>query len=186
MPSSPNRERLAELMEERRKDLRLRWQDVAETAGLSLKTLHSVRTSDKGMAQLTKTAIEDALRWEHGSVDLILAGGDPVPSAAEPDSLFEWTPAGAGYLSPEEQAEITPLAMEILEALVHAKDAGLDRARVTGSQLFPGRPEYGLAWDVARQNSPWQMAVWSAAKGIFGWERDVAARRQGRQGSAGA
>jgi hypothetical protein len=79
MPITPEtRERLAALMDERRRDLRLRWQDVAETAGVSLKTLHSARMGSGDISGLTKAAIENGLRWEHGSVDLILQGGEPV------------------------------------------------------------------------------------------------------------
>ena len=74
------RQRLARLMDERRRDLRLRWQDVAEAGGISLKTLHSVRTGEAGIAPLTERGIEAGLRWEGGTVEIILGGGDPVPA----------------------------------------------------------------------------------------------------------
>ncbi len=83
------RRRLAELMEERRLDLGLLWQGVADAAvaagfKLSLKTLHSVRAGTAGIRPLTQRAIEAGLQWEHGSIQQIENGGDPVPVSAAP------------------------------------------------------------------------------------------------------
>lgn len=103
-----------------------------------------------------------------------------------PPRTFRWTPADAGVISPEEEDEITPHATMFLRAIIRAEDAGLDPAEATGGQLFPDRPELALAFDTARQRDPWEVAIWTAAKGLLAWEKDVAARRSGRQGSAGA
>lgn len=78
MPITPAaRERLAEAIEDRRLELALRLQDVAEAAGISLKTLHSVRTGDKGIAPLTQIGLARALHWTPDSVKRILDGLDP-------------------------------------------------------------------------------------------------------------
>lgn len=165
MPESPNRQRLAELMEQRRKDLRLRWQDVAERSGLSLKTLHSVRSSDKRVAELTKTGIEDGLRWEHGSIDLVLAGGDPVPLSSDAPGLHGAVPlsvppgeaadiattilARRYDVNPDDPADpwLRPVRQEIADAImVHGADA-------TGSEIFHGRPASAIEaaiWDDPR------------------------------------
>ena len=86
------RRRLAELMEARRLDLGLYWQDVVDAAvaagfRLSLKTLHTVRAGDAGIRPMTQRAIETGLQWEHGSIQRIEDGGDPVdalPAVALP------------------------------------------------------------------------------------------------------
>ena len=91
-PRPDERHRLAELMEARRLDLGLYWQDVVDAAvaagfRLSLKTLHSVRAGIAGIRPMTQRAIETGLQWEHGSIQRILDGDDPVnalPAAAPP------------------------------------------------------------------------------------------------------
>lgn len=103
-----------------------------------------------------------------------------------PPRTFGWTPAGAGVISSEEQAEMMPQATTILTAVIRAQDKGADPSLLTGTDLFPDQPHLALAWDTARQRDQWEVAIWTAAKGLLAWERDVAARRQGRHGSAGA
>lgn len=74
-----NRDRLAQHMEDRRVDLALRWADVAVRADVSTETLRQARQGPGAIRPLTKRGIERALGWEQGSVDRILAGGNPVP-----------------------------------------------------------------------------------------------------------
>ncbi len=79
MPNTPEvRRLLGALMEERRLELGLRWQDVAERGGVSLKALHSARTGNASIRPLTQRAIEDGLRWEHGSIQRVMGDGDPI------------------------------------------------------------------------------------------------------------
>ncbi|GAA4059572.1 hypothetical protein GCM10022214_10110 [Actinomadura miaoliensis] len=75
-----SRQRLARLMDERRAELRLTWHEVAERAGMTREGLRRTRTGSGSIRSLTKRGIEDALEWAVGSVDMILAGGDPLPS----------------------------------------------------------------------------------------------------------
>src|SRR5579859_6950920 len=79
-PRPPGRERLAALMEERRMELGLTWEQVADAAGIRYETLRAVRNRDGSIRPLTRRAIATALRWSPGSVDLILAGADPEPA----------------------------------------------------------------------------------------------------------
>ncbi|MFI7630248.1 hypothetical protein [Microbispora rosea] len=72
------RERLARLMDERREKLGLDWNDVIAGSGLTKTGLHHVRFENRTMRASTKRGIENALRWEPGSIDSILDGGDPV------------------------------------------------------------------------------------------------------------
>lgn len=69
-------------MEERRVELGLRWQDVADAGGVSLKALHSARTGNASIRPLTQQAIENGLRWEHGSIQRVMDDGDPIPLRA--------------------------------------------------------------------------------------------------------
>lgn len=73
------RERLAQHMDSRRVDLALRWADVAAMSGVSTETLRQARQGPGAIRPLTKRGIERALQWEAGSVNRILAGGEPVP-----------------------------------------------------------------------------------------------------------
>jgi len=80
---SDDRRRLADLTERRRAELGLRWKEVAEAGGISYEAIRAVRNGDAEIRALTKHGIDTGLRWEPGSVQAILDGGDPRP-AAEP------------------------------------------------------------------------------------------------------
>lgn len=71
------RQRLARLMDDRRSDLGLTWNEVADKAGVTREGLRRMRTGTGHIRSLTKRGIERALQWASGSVDQILAGGDP-------------------------------------------------------------------------------------------------------------
>jgi transcriptional regulator with XRE-family HTH domain len=81
----PARLRLAQYMDDRRADLRLTWAEVARAAGINRETLRQIRSGTSDIRALTRRAVEDALRWESGSIRTILAGGDPTPLDAEPE-----------------------------------------------------------------------------------------------------
>ncbi len=81
-PSSKIRQRLARLMDLRRAELHLRWDDVAETGRTSVATLRRIRNTDVEITADNEVAIEDGLDWARGSVARILAGDDPIPHPA--------------------------------------------------------------------------------------------------------
>lgn len=70
---------LADRMDRRRAELGLRWADVADRGGITTQTLREVRAGARRLRGLTKAAIERALEWAPGSVDVILDGGEPQP-----------------------------------------------------------------------------------------------------------
>jgi hypothetical protein len=72
-------ERLDQFMNERRLELRMRWDAVASSAGIADVTVRAIRRGDNQPSELTQRRIEDALRWEYGSIATILAGGEPTP-----------------------------------------------------------------------------------------------------------
>jgi hypothetical protein len=94
MPDTPQPHRLGILMDERRRELRLRWKDVAVLAGISYEGIRAVRTGRGDIRALTQLGIEDALQWEHGSIRSVQDGGDPVPRSPgdPPAALPPMTP----------------------------------------------------------------------------------------------
>ncbi|WP_336794174.1 hypothetical protein [Gordonia malaquae] len=76
---------LATAIRARREELAMSQQDVQDNGGPStakLREIENQRTTTISTA--TRSALEHALRWRHGSVKLILAtGGKPVPDAPE-------------------------------------------------------------------------------------------------------
>ncbi|MGH3586234.1 MAG: hypothetical protein ACRDQ0_07900 [Pseudonocardia sp.] len=94
MAESPHR--LDEEMNARRLELGkkgLNWREVAVAAGLSSETLRAVRQGLNEPTEQTKRGIEQALHWERGSIDSILAGGKPTPLREQPPADGPLLPA---------------------------------------------------------------------------------------------
>ena len=77
--TTSRRRALAQHMDTRRRELRLRWADVARDAHMTTEGLRGIRQGDGKIMPLSKQGIEDALAWEQGSIDEILAGRKPRP-----------------------------------------------------------------------------------------------------------
>lgn len=71
-------------LDARRQELDKAWRDIAIDAGISYETLRALRRGDNEPSTLTKRRLERALRWETGSLDEVLAGGEALPLASEP------------------------------------------------------------------------------------------------------
>jgi hypothetical protein len=71
-------ERLDTAMDRRRRQLRLRWKQVADRAGMTYSNLHRIRTGQITLTDFARDGVEDALQWEHGSVAAILDGAEPT------------------------------------------------------------------------------------------------------------
>lgn len=67
-------------MNRRRVELGLEWDDLAKHGEVSDSFLRGFRKGRKGARDLTKAKLEDALKWRRGSIDAILAGGQPEPA----------------------------------------------------------------------------------------------------------
>lgn len=85
-----NQTQLDAAMDARRVDLRMTWREVAETAELSLAGLSAIRRGERQPSTLTVRRIEDALQWEHGSIQAVLDGGDPTPVQAEEPQQYNF------------------------------------------------------------------------------------------------
>lgn len=104
-------------MDERRAELGLTWTEVARRAGLTPEALRLIRTKSTDLQRSTKDGIERALLWEPGSVDAVLAGGDPTtqPRAeATQSGPSPHTVAAATELTFEEALEVYGKALQQL------------------------------------------------------------------------
>lgn len=147
-----NRQRLARLMDERRQDLRLTWEVVAQRAGMSREGLRRTREGERAMRVLTKRGIEDALYWAPGSVDAVLDGGEPTPiprtvtGQASAPLTFEATARGETVsgqmdatlpaLGGQVTGEVELTIEERLALIDHARDL-LQQARELGRRRTP-------------------------------------------------
>lgn len=118
-------DRLDRAIEERRLDLDLSLNEVAQLAKISPATLRAIRRGTTQPTPLTKRRLEDALRWERGSIDAVDAGGDPTPAG---DTRFTDEP-----LRPPTASEIAELR-EQLRQIQQRLDriAGPEEHRGTG------------------------------------------------------
>lgn len=100
------RKRLADVMNQRRRQLRMQWIDVAERAGMGVQNLLRIRTGQIGISEKAADGIDDALGWEPGSVEKILNGGKPTPLGG---NTAEGKPSGAGA----DESDLSALFAEI-------------------------------------------------------------------------
>lgn len=70
-------------------ELDLTWVDLAKRADVSVKTLDAIRRGRNRPNARTTRRLEDALRWERGSIAAIYAGGDPTPVTQERPALVD-------------------------------------------------------------------------------------------------
>lgn len=144
--------RLSGFVLERRTDLGLTQEDVRAAGGPSTATMRLIEGGLKtSYLPAILRRLEDALRWEHGSVRRILAGGDPAPledpaRAAAPQPAPE--PAGPRLSVVLGLAEIAELAASVddIEAGIRAEIAGYPED-APGAIVFPASLAEQLLWD---------------------------------------
>lgn len=172
---SEARRRLAALIDQRRLDLRLTWQDVAERGGVSLRALANARTGDSEIRQLTQAGIEAGLQWEPGSVARVLEGGDAVEVTSQHAAApLRARPSGDPQFPPEMEEGILLLLPAIEIAIETARRRFPDQP-LTGSMIFPDHPADADSWDrlAARGHPPELVARWLA--GVQWREAELAA-----------
>lgn len=118
MPISPERERLTAAIGTRAVELRLKLNKVAVRAGMSTANFLRIRTGEVALTPLAIAALEQALEWESGSIQDILAGGQPTPRR-QPSDL---PPAPPG-IDPAEWATWDPLDRRMVLAAVQIAQA---------------------------------------------------------------
>lgn len=99
------RQQLAEEMNERRRQLRMKWTEVARRAGMTPQNLLRIRNGEISVTDDAADGLDHALLWQRDSVHQILAGGKPVPLDVPRPSRHQWTALDPLTSSPEEIAE---------------------------------------------------------------------------------
>jgi transcriptional regulator with XRE-family HTH domain len=99
------RGQLSRLMEHRRDELGLTWEDVARAAGMVPANLRRIRRGEGELTEAAAGGIETALSWAPGSVASI-AGGK-LPIAHDKPQVAHRRPLGRGlgFLIPDEPSE---------------------------------------------------------------------------------
>lgn len=160
MPSTsePRRE-LGSRMESRRRELRLRWQDVAEAGRVSLRALQSARTGEAEIRPLTQRGIEDGLQWPAGYIQDFLDGKNPVPPGpgGRMPAPASTEPEPATQPEPEPEpvsAAVASAISGLVDSLTPAIEVEVRRARlrmqrhdVTGQEVFADPHEQRI-WDL--------------------------------------
>lgn len=77
-------ERLDRAMAARGLVLKKRWTQIAGAAGISTAALGAIRRGEYKPSPHTARGLDDALEWEQGSVEAILAGGEPTAAPEKP------------------------------------------------------------------------------------------------------
>jgi transcriptional regulator with XRE-family HTH domain len=94
MDTGRNAERLDEAMRQRRVQLGLSWEDIAAAADITSAHLRRIRTGQYLPRDTTAAKLERAFRWSAGSIDAVLAGGEPTPLPTRrlrPPTRSDWT-----------------------------------------------------------------------------------------------
>lgn len=123
-PETTASSRLADQMDRRRKALRLRWEAVADRAGISSTFLRKIRAGAGGASDVVIAGLEDALLWQRGSIAAIYRGAEPTPIADSPSRYASMTLGELlverGLAQPEDlgasdDIRNDPVALEILD-----------------------------------------------------------------------
>ena len=169
------RARLAEKMEERRLELRLTWREVAEAGGISYEVIRNLRNGrGTGIAALTEGGIETGLRWEPGSVQLALEGGEPVPLDDEDD--LNATPEMRAAMAPHVEEVRGRVAVVRGLNPVTMADGRPVLPKLPGTTLFP-EPEnsmYAATWDALTEIGYKQSAVVRLVAVAMTWDAEEA------------
>lgn len=126
--------RLGEYMNRRRLELGLHWKDVQEASGLERMTIWRLRATEGPFLALTKAHLEYALDWEPGSVDAILAGGEPTPKPQRSDASSKDKEPEDFFFDEPSELPRDPWALNLyysLAPLTHEMRLSLVRAAVS-------------------------------------------------------
>jgi transcriptional regulator with XRE-family HTH domain len=82
MAGQLDRERVAKYVVARRGSLGMTQEQLAERAGVTVKTVYNLESAGRWPQARTRGAIEKALGWRSGDLTRVGEGGEPVPQAA--------------------------------------------------------------------------------------------------------
>ncbi|MEV0112323.1 helix-turn-helix transcriptional regulator [Streptomyces sp. NPDC050844] len=174
-------EQLDMAMNARRLELRMKWSDVSDGAGITYQALRAIRRGESKPTELTARAIDEALRWAPGSVYAVLAGGEPTLIEALDEN-------------PDEADEAPFPAREALRRMVRASarelgmrpdevDEALRLARQDLEQGQPGEVRPSAALRDAQERPAVDQDVDDVAPGGYG--RDLSDMVHARRLDAG-
>lgn len=118
--STNRRSQLDQWMDQRRQELRLRWAQVAELAGMTTPNLLRIRKGQISISWGAADRIEDALHWERGSVEAaVLMGIKPQPRTSPSD---EPSPRSQQLATESRLTEEDKMRFEVLKGTIRAED----------------------------------------------------------------
>src|SRR6478609_5052547 len=95
MKSIMSWDKLSDEVRKRRRELGLTQPDIQQRGGPGVATLRAIENNQPSRPSLRmRRALEDALEWESGSVDAVLAGGPPTVKESKDDSDTSARPIG--------------------------------------------------------------------------------------------
>lgn len=89
--SSAARARLSKRMDERRIELKLRWRQVTDAAGMTYEAIRGIRNGPSQIPEFTRRSFESALQWPPGEIDRILTEDDEPATENPADPPVELT-----------------------------------------------------------------------------------------------
>jgi hypothetical protein len=119
-------EKLAETVRARRAELGLTQVQVAQAGAISVELLRNIETQRRIPGRLNPRkarGLEQALEWESGSIDALLAGGVAIPAEPKPD------PEAAGEPSTGGQFALARQVLSLRATLAAHRMAMTDEAR---------------------------------------------------------
>jgi len=130
-------ERLAQAMDDRRLDLRLRWTDIADAARISTEALRAIRRGQYRPSELTARALDEAMRWSPGSTMRVLNdAGDPSPLLPDKREMTTSEMIAAGH---RDLSELERLDDELHRRMLAARRSPQDLEKaVTALRLVQG------------------------------------------------
>ncbi|MGI5161449.1 hypothetical protein [Microbispora sp. CA-102843] len=129
-PDDQARSRLSTAMNDRRVELRLKWNQVAQRAGISIAHLARIRGNEGPLTDLAKSSLETALEWPRGTIDQFLQSGEiKTPPAASPTSIQ----------IPENASEAERTALQAIKDLLEAQSRELALLREEVQRLATKR-----------------------------------------------
>ena len=166
----------------RRGELGMTQQDLADKAGVDLKTIYNLESGTRWPIARTRTAVSAALKWEGDALAAIRSGGGPHPLESGP--RLPPAPEGDPF-DPQTLATLAPTATAIIRRLDEVRQDGIPNP--SGRQMFPDSRELALGWDAMRAAgfTP-EAGLWYLAAAIVEREAERRDEDRDRSGTHGA
>jgi transcriptional regulator with XRE-family HTH domain len=138
--------RVGRSVADRRGELGMTQQDLADAAGVDLKTIYNLESGQRWPIAKNRVKIAAALKWAPESLAAIRDGS----AAAGADAAPAPSPGFIPVLDADDEA-IAPYEQQVRAEILQAMDKyGLD---ATGVQVFPGSSVEQATWDTPQLRS---------------------------------